>query len=79
MTSTPTDEQIAEAAKKLGIPEVCIRARLKLGWRVERALTVPPTRREGYVRRAFLWMDRTGVLQKVKAEQESKENARKAD
>jgi hypothetical protein len=66
----PTDQEIAEAAKKLGVPALCIRARLLLGWHPTRALTVPPKRRQGYVRRSWSWLNRTHLLDQVKVEEQ---------
>ncbi len=66
----PTDQEIADAAKKLGVPALCIRARLLLGWHPTRALTVPPKRRQGYVRRSWSWLNRTHLLDQVKVEEQ---------
>jgi hypothetical protein len=66
MSEQPTDEQVSAAARELGIPEVCIRARLLLGWRPYDALTKPPRRRDGFVLRSWKWLDRTGLLDQAK-------------
>jgi hypothetical protein len=60
------EEEVLEASKRLGIPPLCVKARLALGWSARDAAHKPPQRRAGYVRRSWAWLERTGLLNKAK-------------